>query len=435
MKGSAAPERPIERGGRGEARRDATEWPRVPLKQVCEINPRRAPSIPVGDDDAVSFVPMPAVDADHGVIAQRLERPFQEVKKGYTYFENGDVIFAKITPCMQNGKHAVCRDLRHGFGFGSTEFHVLRPGTRVRAEWVHGFLRQPELLLEAAEHFTGAVGQQRLPEDYLGELEIPLPPLAEQERIAGRLTEQLGAVERARAAAAQRLAAAEALPAALLREVFDGPQASGWVTRTLGDLVRTPIRTGISKPGRPDSDKRCLTLSAVRGRTLLLDASKPAEVSEADAEGAWLRPGCFYVVRGNGNRELVGRGAFAPDPMPRPILFPDLLFQIDLGEQVDPSFFWCLWTSAIVRREIEERARTAAGIYKINTGNLNTLPLSLPDLPTQRRLAADLGEKLAAAEGVIARCREELAAIEVLPAALLRDAFGGGRESEAPEDA
>jgi type I restriction enzyme S subunit len=147
-------------------------------------------------------------------------------------------------------------------------------------------------------------------------------------------------------------------------------------------------------------------------------------VSDADAEGAWLRPGCFYVVRGNGNRELVGRGAFAPDPMPRPVLFPDLLFQIDLGERVDPSFFWCLWTSATVRCEIEERARTAAGIYKINTGNLNTLPLRLPDLPTQRRLAADLGERLAAAEGVIARCREELAAIEALPAALLRDAFG-----------
>lgn len=262
---------------------------------------------------------------------------------------------------------------------------------------------------------------------------VCIPPLAEQERIAGRLTEQLGAVERARAAAAQRLAAAEALPAALLREVFDGPQASGWETHVLGDLVRTPLRTGISKPGRPDSDKRCLTLSAVRGRTLLLDASKPAEVSDADAEGAWLRPGCFYVVRGNGNRELVGRGAFAPDPMPRPVLFPDLLFQIDLGEHVDPSFFWCLWTSATVRREIEERARTAAGIYKINTGNLNTLPLRLPDLPTQRRLAADLGEKLAAAEGVIARCREELAAIEALPAALLRDAFGGGREDEEQE--
>ena len=117
--------------------------------------------------------------------------------------------------------------------------------------------------------------------------------------------------------------------------------------------------------------------------------------------------------------------------MPRPVLFPDLLFQIDLGERVDPSFFWCLWTSATVRREIEERARTAAGIYKINTGNLNTLPLRLPDLHTQRRLAADLGERLATAEGVIARSREELAAIEALPASLLRDAFGG---SPAPGD-
>ena len=99
---------------------------------------------------------------------------------------------------------------------------------------------------------------------------ICFPPLEEQERIAERLMEQLATVERARAAARTRLAAAETLPAAYLCEVFEGPEASAWEEYQLVDIVRTPIRTGISKPGRPDSDKRCLTLSAVRGRTLLV---------------------------------------------------------------------------------------------------------------------------------------------------------------------
>jgi len=249
MKDTTALERPIKREGREEALRDAAGWPRVPLKSVCEINPRRTPSLGRADDAPTSFVPMPAVDARSGTIAQRLERPFGEIKKGYTHFENGDVIFAKITPCMQNGKHAVCRDLRGGFGFGSTEFHVLRPGVDLLADYLHLFLRQSDLLDDAERFLTGAVGQQRLPEDYLQELSIPLPPLAEQERMAGRLTKQLAAVERARAAAQARLAAAECLPAAYLREVFEGPEASGddagqtelpsgWRRLSLDQLVR-----------------------------------------------------------------------------------------------------------------------------------------------------------------------------------------------------
>ncbi len=276
------------------------------------------------------------------------------------------------------------------------------------------------------------IGQSAVKADKLLSLSIPVPPLAEQERIADRLTEQLAAVERARQAARERLAAAKALPAAYLREVFDGPKDGGWETCTVGELVRAPIRTGISKPGRPESNKSCLTLSAVRGRTLLLEACKPTEVCDSEAEGNWLRPGCFYVVRGNGNRELVGRGAFAPDPLPRPILFPDLLFQLDLCEYVDPSFFWFLWSSTLVRRDIEERARTAAGIYKINTSNLKSLVLSLPPLPDQRRLSIELTKRFAAAEQLIEGLRAELASIEAMPAALLREAFqNGGRDGEA----
>lgn len=437
MKGSAAPDRPIERGGRGETRRDATAWPRVPLKQVCEINPRRAPYIPVGDDDTVSFVPMPAVDGDHGIIAQRLERPFREVKKGYTYFENGDVIFAKITPCMQNGKHAVCRDLLHGFGFGSTEFHVLRPGPRVRAEWVHGFLRQPELLQEAAEHFTGAVGQQRLPEDYLGELEIPLPPLAEQERIAGRLTEQLGAVERARAAAAQRLAAAEALPAALLREVFGDPppfDASplapstptkpGWKWHRLTSLAR--LATGHTPSRRcPEywnGDIPWIQLPDIRaldGR-VAMDTSEHTNALGIENSAAVRLPAgtvCLSRTASVGFVTIMGREMATSQDFVNWVCGPDL----------DPSFLMHLFIAC--RKPIRDLGSGAVH-HTIYFPTVEQFSVCVPDLPTQRRLAAEITQRLAAAEGVIARCREELAAIEALPASLLRDAFGGAEARE-----
>lgn len=197
-------------------------WRWAFLKDVVHMNPRRPGDLDISDDAETSFVPMEAVDDITGTIAKRMTRPFGEIKQGYTYFAENDVLFAKITPCMQNGKHAIARGLIDGIGFGTTEFHVLRPGTDVIPEWIHYFVRQPALLLEATGHFTGAVGQQRLPHDYLGGLDIPVPPLNEQKRIAAILNEQMAAVEQARQAAEAGLEAINALPAALLPRAFAG---------------------------------------------------------------------------------------------------------------------------------------------------------------------------------------------------------------------
>ena len=195
-------------------------WRWVKLGEVCEVNPRR-PSIDRSEETPTTFVPMEAVDAKLGVMDPHV-RPFGEIKKGYTYFAEGDVLFAKITPCMQNGKHAIAQGLLDGIGFGTTEFHVLRPSNQIIAEWVHFFLRQPSVLLEATEHFTGSVGQQRLPQEYLFNRKIPLPPLTEQRRIAAILKKQMAAVEKARAAAEEKLEAIDAMPSALLRQAFAG---------------------------------------------------------------------------------------------------------------------------------------------------------------------------------------------------------------------
>ena len=163
---------------------------------------------------------MPAVDERNGVIARPELKPYQEVRKGYTFFEEGDVLFAKITPCMQNGKHAIARNLLDGIGFGSTEFHVLRPGERVAAEWIHFFLRQASVLEAATAHFEGSVGQQRVPADFLRKLQIPLPDLAEQHQLIEALKQQLTAADIARTAAEAQLATLRELPASLLRHTF-----------------------------------------------------------------------------------------------------------------------------------------------------------------------------------------------------------------------
>lgn len=195
-------------------------WEWVPLRVACLINPRR-PRLERADDVPTSFLPMSGVDEVDGAIVSLEERPFKEVARGFTYFEEGDVLFAKITPCMQNGKCIVARGLHGCIGFGSTEFHVLRPGSRLTADWVHRFLRRLAFRLEAKEHFRGAVGQQRVPEDFLASSLIPVPPNIDiQRRIVARIETLLTEVKEARVLATAIRHDTGQLLAASVHEVF-----------------------------------------------------------------------------------------------------------------------------------------------------------------------------------------------------------------------
>lgn len=126
----------------------------VPLREAVAVNPKLDRS-GLNDDMLVSFVPMAAVGAADGSIDVSTIRTYAEVKKGYTHFRNGDVLFAKVTPCMENGKMAVARNLQNGVGFGSTEFHVLRPGEGVDAQYLYHFVSSQTFRKEAARHMTG----------------------------------------------------------------------------------------------------------------------------------------------------------------------------------------------------------------------------------------------------------------------------------------
>ena len=195
-------------------------WQWTALEDVCEVNPRRPPGLNVAPDTNVTFISMAAVSGDAAAITQATVRPYKDVCRGYTYMQDGDVIFAKITPCMQNGKHAVVRDTLTGLAFGSTEFHVLRPSANLDARFLHAFLLRKEFLQDAETHFKGTAGQQRVPKEFLASAPFPLPPVGEQRRLVGNLERQLSALERARAAAEAQLAAINALSSAALRQAF-----------------------------------------------------------------------------------------------------------------------------------------------------------------------------------------------------------------------
>jgi type I restriction enzyme, S subunit len=173
-----------------------TGWKLVEIKDISFVNPR-PDRIKIKDDLKVSFVPMSAVSANSGFIDVTQERPFSDVKKGYTSFLEGDVLFAKITPCMENGKIAVVPKLYNDYGFGSTEFHVLRPKQGIDARFLYYFISSENFRRNAAHHMTGAVGQKRVPADYIKKSIIPIAPSNEQKMIIAEIEKQFSRLDEA----------------------------------------------------------------------------------------------------------------------------------------------------------------------------------------------------------------------------------------------
>lgn len=152
----------------------------VKLKTLIEINP---PTLFPKKEIEISFIPMESVSEIEGTITEFRTRSISECK-GYTKFKEGDLIWARITPCMENGKSAIASGLKNGFGCGSTEFHVLRNHSQtIDIRYIHILLRIPFVLENAKLHFTGSAGQQRVPKSFLENLEIPVPPLNKQQEI------------------------------------------------------------------------------------------------------------------------------------------------------------------------------------------------------------------------------------------------------------
>jgi type I restriction enzyme S subunit len=201
---------------------EAKKWEKKKLGAVCRINPSRPKNFARSTGMPTTFIPMAAVDERTGTVIKPEVVTYLKVSKGYTYFEENDVLFAKITPCMQNGKHVIALNLIDGIGFGTTEFHVLRPGKEVLPEWIWYFVRRACFLQEATMYFSGAVGQQRVSEYFLTNYSIPCPPLPVQRHLVAELNEKIAGLEKIYVAVKKQLDIVNVFPSKILKRAFKG---------------------------------------------------------------------------------------------------------------------------------------------------------------------------------------------------------------------
>lgn len=158
-------------------------WESVELADVCKVNPKKIDTTDLPDDLEVSFFPMSVLSEIYGEMTRPQTKLLKEVRSGFTNFSKGDVVFAKITPCMENGKSAIIGKLVNNIGFGSTEFYVLRCSPRLYNRYLYHLLRDKHFRDEAKAVMAGAVGQQRVPKSFMEKYPLHLPLVPEQKEI------------------------------------------------------------------------------------------------------------------------------------------------------------------------------------------------------------------------------------------------------------
>ena len=197
-------------------------WVWTTLEEVSELNPRIGKQS-IDDDLEVTFLPMKNVEELSGKIDLSETKRFSELKrKSYTPFRDGDILFAKVTPCMENGKIVIAHDLKNGIGFGSTEFHVIRLSEEQSKQFFFFYFLQQKFRQEAKRAMTSGVGLLRVPTDYMRKVPIPLPPLPEQQAIVSEVKSRLSVADEVEKIVTAELKRAEQLRQSILKKAFSG---------------------------------------------------------------------------------------------------------------------------------------------------------------------------------------------------------------------
>lgn len=217
-------------------------WNETILKDVCKVNPKKIDINGLPDDLEVSFFPMASLSEIYGEITEPQTRLLKDVKNGFTNFSEGDVVFAKITPCMENGKSAIIGKLVNGLGYGTTEFYVLRCNENLYNRYLYHMVRDTSFRNKAKAVMSGAVGQQRVPKSFMENYPLDLPSVPEQIEIVRILDDLLAKEQQAKEATEAVLEQIDLIKKSILARAFRGELGTNDPTEESAvELVRNII--------------------------------------------------------------------------------------------------------------------------------------------------------------------------------------------------
>ncbi|HEB9285897.1 TPA: restriction endonuclease subunit S [Campylobacter coli] len=193
-------------------------WEWKSLEEISEINPKNK----IDDNINVSFISMDKILDGYSNDFSYKVKKWKEVKKGFTHFKQGDIGVAKITPCFENRKSVIFDKLENGFGAGTTELHIIRANESVYSKFLLWFFKTEWFIQNGILNMTGATGHKRISKDFIKSLQIPLPPLKEQEQIASYLDELSSHVKNLKQNYQAQIKDLQELKKSLLDKAFKG---------------------------------------------------------------------------------------------------------------------------------------------------------------------------------------------------------------------
>ncbi|MBW8465802.1 N-6 DNA methylase [Acidovorax sp.] len=352
-----------------------THYEVVRIADVCDVNPRKSELNDLQGTIDVSFVPMKDLAENSSSFVPQESRTLDEMRQGtYTYFRDGDVLVAKVTPCFENGKAGVARGLLSGIGFGSSEYYVLRPSERLLPELLYHFITSANFRAIATPAMTGTGGLQRVPKNIIEEFQIPLPPLEVQHQIVAEIDGYQKVIDGARQVIEHyepHIAIDPVWPLVELAEVADFKNGLNYDADGAGPRIKI------------------LGVSHFKDHLL----APLADLTETQVNGIvddsyMLKEGDIVFVRSNGNPALVGRSMLIP-PTSEPTTFSGFTIRCRFKVDVEPYFYACLFKSAL-HRELLKDAGQGAGIRNLSQSLLKEIKVPLPGLDTQRAIVAEI---------------------------------------------
>lgn len=397
----------------------------VPLSDAVQVNPK-IDRTGLADDTQVSFVPMAAVGAASGHIDVSTVRRYAEVKKGYTNFRNGDVLFAKVTPCMENGKMAVARQLKNGVGFGSTEFHVLRPREGVDAQYIYYFVSSQTFRKEASGHMTGAVGLRRVPSAFLENAAIPLPPLERQREIVAELEKQFSRLDEAVANLQRVKANLKRYKASVLKAAVEGRLVAGeelpFQQLPLKDVVELNPRIQKSSL-QDDAIVSFVPMAAVGADDGRIDVSTQRSFFEVRKGYTYFRDGDVLFAKVTPCMEN-GKVAVATG-LTGGIGFGSTEFHVlRPRDSVDANFVYYLVSNDTFRKEAARHMTGAVGLQRVPTSFIENVVVPIPTLQAQQDIVKEVDRHLSIVREVAAEVDTNLKRVQALRQTILAKSYG-----------
>ena len=349
--------------------RISAAFPFFPIGHICTVNPRKSELSKFPIDTEVSFLPMADLNENQISFVAKEHRVLGEVGASYTYFADDDVLLAKVTPCFENGKAGIARNLKNGIGFGSSEFYVLRSSERVLPEWIYFCVTHLLFRQSGISNMTGTGGLQRMPRKFIEEYEIPLPPLEVQGEIVAEIEVYQRVIDGARAVIDNyrpQIVVDPEWPMVAIGEVCNltngrAFKPQDWKRADSGGL---PI-VRIQNLNAPDSDFNYYT-GEVRDRYL---------INQGQLLFSWSgsRGTSFGAHIWNGGKAILNQH----------------IFKVEF-DQIRATKMYLLYALNRAVAEVEQNLHGGVGLVHITKGNLERIQIPIPPLTTQQALVAEI---------------------------------------------